>query len=168
MHLNQTEPRFTKVAKDSVDLFSGDPTFTKDFNDLLVVDSCKLTAFLFEPWQVYYCINNFTTPILSLGLVSGMTFFQRNAYNALSELLAKQHQNINKTAYFMQDVFTDIDDSIFYMFRLYQATQDRMYKGLRYIVNSSLFLLDTINAFSTLILVFVMFWWIKSYRTQQR
>ena len=65
-----------------------------------------------------------------------MTFFQRNAYEALRELQAKQYQNINKTAYFMQDVFEDIDDSIFYMFRLYQATQTRMYQGLNHYVTS--------------------------------
>lgn len=166
--LNQTEPVFTQVAKDSIDIFSADPTFTSDFNNLLIKDVCQLTAWVFQPWQVLYCMYNFTTPVLQHGLVNSMTFFQRNAFAALTELQAKQKQNINKTAYFQQSVFKDIDDSIFYMFRLYQATQARMYQGLTYSVNNSLPFLDIVNTAAIFILVLVVCWWLKSYRGQQR
>jgi hypothetical protein len=92
-----------------------------------------------------------------------MNFFQRNAFEALNELQHKQYQNINKTEYFMQNVFKDIDDSLFYMFRLYQATQARMYIGLNYSIDSSLYLLDILNILSTTILAFILIWWFWSY-----
>ena len=127
-HLNQSEPVFTSKAKESLNIFaSTDPAFGVDFNMLLVDDICSLTSWGFEEWGVDYCNFNFTYSIMELGLVNSMVFFQRNAYSALMELYSKQKESINKVDYFTSAVFRDIDDSLFYMFRLYQATQARMY-----------------------------------------
>lgn len=166
--LNQTDPFFSKYVKNSLDIFAEDPSFKDDFNYILVGDACNLTQMLCDPWQVYYCFNNFTFDILSLGLVNGMTFWQRNAFEALNHLRNKQLQNINKTEYFRQEVFQDIDDSIIYLYQLWLLTQDRMYQGLNNIVENYLFLLDLLNTSCTLLLFLMMVWWMLRFRREQQ
>jgi hypothetical protein len=169
VHLNQSEPIFTSKAKESLNIFAGtDPTFDDDFNNLLVQDICSLTSSLFEKWGVDYCRSNFTFSMMELGLVSSMTFFQRNAYSSLMELYSRQAESINKVEYFTTDVFRDIDDSLFYMFRLYQATQARMYESLNYSISTSLVLLKLINALSVAALSAYTLWWFCGFRRTQQ
>lgn len=103
-----------------------------------------------------------------MGLVNSMTFFQRNAYEALKELQRRQSEEVNKTEYFTRKVFQDIDDSIFYMFRLYQATQARMYEGLNFSVSESLIFLDILNSCSVAVFVLLLGWWLFGLKSQRR
>lgn len=64
-------------------MFSFDPTFEQDFNNLLIKNSCEITAWVFESWQIDYCYNNFHYNILSKGVASGMQYLQRNTEAAL-------------------------------------------------------------------------------------
>lgn len=105
---------------------------------------------------------------MELGLVNSMVFFQRNAYSALMELYSRQKESLNKVAYFTSDVFRDIDDSLFYMFRLYQATQARMYESLNYSISTSLVLLKLVNALSVAAICGSIIWWLAGYRRTQK
>lgn len=70
--------------------------------------------------------------------------------------------------YFTSEVFRDIDDSLFYMFRLYQATQARMYESLNYSISTSLIVLKLINALSVAAICGSTLWWLCGYRRTQK
>lgn len=68
----------------------------------------------------------------------------------------------------MQDVYEDIDDSIFYMWQIWAELQSRMYQGLAYIIDKTLLLLFIINGFATAILTLVMIWWVSSFERKRK
>lgn len=95
--------------------------------------------------------------MLEGGLINSMQFFQRIVYEAVFDL---KKNNTDPHQYFRQKIFEDLDDYIFYMFRLYQATQARMNKGLAntmyYRVNS----LVTMAAITIVILGALVGYWL--------
>ncbi len=59
----------------------------------------------------------------------------------------------------MQKVFQDLDDYMFYEFRIFQATQARMYEGLNYSINSGFTTLVGLNCLLTVTTVGMLLLW---------
>ncbi len=81
--------------------------------------------------------------------MAGMYFLQRSTMEALIEL--RDSPALNKTDYFKGKVFQDLDDYLFFMFRIYQMTQDRMYTGLTHSIADTMSLITVVDCLIVLI-----------------
>ena len=91
--------------------------------------------------------------MLEEGLISSMQYFHRIVYQAVFDLKAN---STNPQAYFRQRIFEDLDDYIFYMFRLYQATQARMNEGLSNTIKIRIFILISLSAVAIALLALAL------------
>ena len=92
-----------------------------------------------------------------------MTYFQRIVYQAVFDL---KKNSTNPDTYFKQKIFEDLDDYIFYMFKLYQETQSRMNAGLEVALTNRINFLIELDVIQGVILVIVMIIWIINSKKQ--
>jgi hypothetical protein len=99
---------------------------------------------------------------MHIGLITAFNFFQRHIYTALIDM---RNTTINRREYFKDVVYTDIDDYLPYMFRLFQATQNAMVIGLNKVIdnqvlNSRIYLCLLV----ILPMIFMIYWLVISQR----
>ena len=135
-----------------------DSSFDNDFTNLLIQDICNLTASQFIPWQVDYCNNGTHFKTLSYGVNSGMNLMDRKTMQAYITL--KANSSANATEYFTQNVYQDLDDYQYYMFRIYQATQTRMFKTMTDSIEKHGNTFNTYSYVAICIVIFIDIFWI--------
>ena len=72
--------------------------------------------------------------MISVGVITGMNFYQRELATALYQFKNNDPATQDPEAFFLQNRFQDIDDSIIYMFKMYQATQQRILISLSVLI----------------------------------
>jgi hypothetical protein len=83
-------------------------------------------------YQYEKCILELSNSTLSKGVVAGMVNFQRTLQTQIYSSLNKSYTNQEAIEVFNKIDFREIDESLFYMFKLYQATQAQIYLSLNY------------------------------------
>ena len=93
----------------------------------MLVDSvCDLIKGDVPDELVWKCETELSLEVLERGLVIGMNFFQRSVLDAI-------YSDADRTLMkedFLSVEFRNIDYSIFFMFKIYQATQARIFVSL--------------------------------------
>ena len=100
--------------------------------------------------------------MLEEGLLSTMQYFQRIVYQAVFDL---RKVGTSPQEYFRKNIFEDLDDYIFYMFRLYQATQARMNDGLTIAIQNRIIVLEAILGCSLFLYFSILCYWF--YKTKR-
>ena len=126
-HMSQNEVVFNRVATESIKIFeSYDEEYAADMVSLLVDDVCELVRGEVPEELVRKCRTEMSLEVLGRGVVIGMNFFQRSVLDAI-------YADIGRTLIkedFLGVEFRNIDYSIFFMFKIYQATQARIFLSL--------------------------------------
>lgn len=68
---------------------------------------------------------------------------------------------------FQRSIYEDIDDSILYMFRVYQITQARMVEAMNLAVGANMSLMLSVCILETMFLLGLLMMWVWVYRRQQ-
>ena len=156
---------FAKTALEANRVFEvSDPLFKSDFTKQLINDVCELTKDLFKQREVDKCVNQMHYKMLNEGLISTMQFFQRIVYQAVFDLRESLQ---TPEEYFRKNIFEDLDDYIFYMFRLYQATQARMNLGLVNTINRQITNLAFYSTAQILLFLSVLGYWLYWRETEK-
>ena len=133
-HMHQNEVVFNRVATESIRIFeSYDEEYAGDMTNLLVDSVCELVRGEVPEELVSKCQTEMSLEVLGRGLVIGMNFFQRSVLDAI-------YADINHTLIkedFLSVEFQNIDYSIFFMFKIYQATQARIFISLEAALDSN-------------------------------
>lgn len=118
-----------------------DSSFEQQFVSTLVSNICNLTDTELNDFMSEQC-QNMKHNMLDGGILISMTYFERNIREALISL---QSMYVTRTKpmyagdYFQQTPFTECDKMLFYMFKIYQATQACIYnsyiKTIYYLIN---------------------------------
>jgi hypothetical protein len=94
-----------------------------------------------------------------------MELLHRRAMEAF--MVLKDSPNENATALFTQKIHQDLDDYMFFMFLIFQATQARMYNGLTYSIINLGVILEQMNILATIIIVSIVAYWFIDLQTKK-
>ena len=126
-NMKQNEVIFNRVASESIQIFASyDSTYSTDMIHLLTEDVCNLVRRNVPEELVHKCETELSLKLMDRGLVIGMNFFQRIVLDAI--YADTKHELLRED--FLKVEFANIDFSIFFMFKIYQATQARIFISL--------------------------------------
>jgi hypothetical protein len=95
---------------------------------MLTIDVCEVVKNVgLADWEMEKCHSGFNTGLLKQGILGAMNQMHRKTIEAALTLVKNPD---SAYAYFNTPVYEDIDDSIIYMFKVYQLTQARMVVAL--------------------------------------
>ena len=126
--MDQSEIIFNAVATKSLEIFASyDQKYLGDMSNLLSNNLCELEKEVLPEFLIEKCFTEMRLEILQKGLVNSMNLFQRTVANAI---YAMRKGEIDKEK-LMGEKFKEIDYTIFYMFKMYQGTQERITLSLK-------------------------------------
>jgi hypothetical protein len=137
------EVLFNKISVESLELFSNyDENYKSDFIDILITNICDLVERDVSKEQLENCRNDLKLSYITNGVITGMNFFTRRVREVIEELKQKYFASngpigMKRTIereYVLELLksidFREIDESMIFMFKMYQATQSRIYESL--------------------------------------